>query len=510
MKRILSLVLALAMVCAVLTACGGGSKGDGGQNGTKSTGKETNSITVGIPQDLDSSLDPYQLTAAGTREVLFNVFEGLVKPNASGEFVDAVASEHSISEDGLTYTFTLRDGVVFHNGKTVTTEDVLYSFKTCAATSVEDSLKAALSDVTVTAPDDKTIQIVLPKPSVEFLSYVSSVYIVPNDYKDQATQPVGTGPFKYVSRSVQENVILEKNADYYGTPASLDKVTLRVFEDTTAMVTALRAGTLDLCFRLAVENTKKLPENLTVLEGTQNLVQALYLNNAHAPFDNEDVRKALCYAIDVQAVMDMVDDGHGQRVGSAMYPNFEKYYDPSLENTYSYDPEKAKQMLADAGYPNGFSFTITAPSNYTTHVNTATVILEQLKEVGVTANIKEIEWSTWISDVYLGRNYEATVIGFDAANLTAAAMLERYTSTADKNMFNYKNEEYDKTYAAAAAATDDAEATALYKQCEKILADTAANVYLMDLPLFVAIDKDLTGYQFYPLYVQDLSTLSWK
>ena len=91
-----------------------------------------------------------------------------------------------------------------------------------------------------------------------------------------------------------------------------------------------------------------------------------------------------------------------------------------------------------------------------------------------------------------------------------AAMLERYTSTADKNMFNYKNEEYDKTYAAAAAATDDAEATALYKQCEKILADTAANVYLMDLPLFVAIDKDLTGYQFYPLYVQDLSTLSWK
>ena len=131
MKRILTLAVALVMICTALTACGGGS---GSQGNTNSTGKDSNSITVGIPQDLDSSLDPYQLTAAGTREVLFNVFEGLVKPDSKGEFYDAVASEHSRSDDGLTYTFTLRDGVKFHNGDTVTVEDVLYSFKTCAAT----------------------------------------------------------------------------------------------------------------------------------------------------------------------------------------------------------------------------------------------------------------------------------------------------------------------------------------------------------------------------------------
>ena len=149
------------------------------------------------------------------------------------------------------------------------------------------------------------------------------------------------------------------------------------------------------------------------------------------------------------------------------------------------------------------------PSNYTVHVDTATVIVEQLKAIGVTAKIKEIEWNTWISDVYIGRKYEATVIGFDAANLTAAAMLERYQSKADKNMFNYKNKEYDKTYKAAAAAVDEEEAVALYKQCEKILADTAANGYIMDLPLFVAVRSGLEGYEFYPLYVQDFSTLSW-
>lgn len=507
MKRILSLAVALVMVCTALTACGGGS---GSQGNTNSTGKDSNSITVGIPQDLDSSLDPYQLTAAGTREVLFNVFEGLVKPDSKGEFYDALASEHSISDDGLTYTFTLRDGVKFHNGDTVTTEDVLYSFKTCAATTVDTSLKAALSNVEeVTAPDDKTIQIVLKKASAEFINFVANVYIVPSDYKDQATNPVGTGPFKFVSRAVQENVVLEKFADYWGTPAKLDKITLRIYEDSTAMVTALQSGSIDLCPRITVENAKILPADFQVQEGLSNLVQALYLNNDVEPFNNEKVRQALCYAIDVDAIMDVVNDGKGHRVGSAMYPNFIRYYDESLENTYTYDVKKAKKLLKEAGYENGFTFTITAPSNYTVHVDTATVILEQLKEVGITAKIKEIEWNTWINDVYLGEKYEATVVGFDAANLTAAAMLERYQSKADKNMFNYKNKEYDKTYKEAIAATDEEEATALFKKCEKILADTAPNVFLMDLPLFVAVRDGLEGYEFYPLYVQDFSTLSW-
>lgn len=171
---------------------------------------------MGIAQDLDDSLDPYQMTAAGTREVMFNVFEGLVKPDSDGNYVDAVASEHSVSEDGLTYTFTLREGVVFHNGAPCTADDVLYSFETCAATSVTSAVVEALSAVTDTSVDGNQIAMTLAAPNPDFLSYVASVYIVPKDYADQATQPVGTGPFRYVSRSVQENVILERNTDYYG------------------------------------------------------------------------------------------------------------------------------------------------------------------------------------------------------------------------------------------------------------------------------------------------------
>ena len=436
----------------------------------------------------------------------------MVKADSTGNFNPAVAKDYKVSDDKLTYTFTLRDNVKFHNGADVTVDDILYSFKTCAATAVETSLVEALSNIeSIKASDDNTSLVIqLKKPSAEFLSYLAYVYISPKDYKDGKTQPIGTGPFKFVSRSVQENVILEKNADYYGTPAQVDKVTYQIYEDETARVAAMDAGSIDICVHMSVDNIKNLSDQYNVLEGTMNLVQALYLNNKVKPFDNEKVRQALCYAVDVQSILDLTEDGHGTKVGSAMYPAFTKYFDASLSDTYTHDVDKAKELLKEAGYENGFAFTIKVPSNYTPHVKTAEVLVEQLAAVGVTAKIQQVDWSTWLSDVYSDRNYEATVVGFDAATLTASAMLQRYTSTSDKNMFNYSNAEYDKVYAQADAATDDAEATKLYKQCEKILADSAANVYIQDLAEFVAIKKNLDGYNFYPMYVMDMSTVHYK
>ena len=514
MKRILALLLAAAVMVGTLCACGGTTSGSNSTASDETSSFKAdahdNSITVGIAQDLDESLDPYTITAAGTREVLFNVYEGLVKADSDGNFNAAVAEDYTISEDQLTYTFKLRDGVKFHNGETVTVDDVLYSFDTCAATSVETSLVEALSNIdSIKATDDSTVVIKLKSASAEFISYLAYVYITPKDYADNKTQPIGTGPFKFQSRSVQENVILEKNADYYGTPAYLDKVTYKIYEDATAMMAALDAGSIDVCAHLSVENIANLDDNYNVLEGTMNLVQALYLNNSKKPFDDERVRQALCYAVDVDSILELTEDGHGTKVGSAMYPSFTKYFDESLSDLYGCDTEKAKSLLKEAGYGDGFTFTIKVPSNYTPHVKTAEVLVQQLAAVGVTAKIQQVDWSTWLNDVYTNRDYEATVVGFDAATLTAAAMLQRYTSDSDKNMFNYSNEEYDKVYKQAEASTDDAEATKLYKQCEKILAETAANVYIQDLAEFVDINKNLDGYKFYPMYVMDMFTIHY-
>ena len=509
-KHPIALLLLAAAMATALCACGGPQSNGSGSDDANTSRADSNELAVGIAQDLGDSLDPYQMTAAGTREILFNVYEGLYKPTSSGDFVPAVAEECVVSDDGLTYTFTLRDGVLFHNGTAVEAADVVYSFNTCAATTIDTSLAAALSDVAaVTAEDEKTVSVTLNSPNSDFLAYVTSVYIVPDDYTEQATAPVGTGPFRYVSRSVQENVVLEKFSDYWGEGAKVDRVTLKIYEDSTTLMTALNSGAVDLVMHLTVAQTQNLSDQYTVLEGTMNLVQALYLNNAEKPFDDVRVRQALCYAVDVDSILELTADGHGTKLGSSMYPAFTKYFDDSLTDYYSYDPEKAKTLLAEAGYPNGFAMTITVPSNYTPHVDVAQVLVEQLAAVGITAQLQEVEWNTWLQDVYQNRKFQSTVVGFDASTLTANAMLQRWMSDSDKNMINFSDAQYDQVMSEANATTDDADRTALYLQAEKILTEQAANVYLQDLADMVAIHKNLTGFQFYPLYVLDLSGISW-
>ena len=509
-KQTIALLLSAAVMTMALSACGGPKSNGSGSDDANTSRADNNEIAVGISQDLGDSLDPYQMTAAGTREILFNVYEGLYKPTSSGDFEPALAESYAVSEDGRVYTFTIRQGVLFHNETPMDVNDVVYSFNTCAATSVDSSLGAALSNVaSVEAANENTVVVTLKEPDSDFLAYVASVYIVPDDYSDQATAPVGTGPFKYVSRSVQENLVLEKFDGYWGEGAKVDRVTFMIYENSSALMTALNGGAVDLAMHLTVSQTQNLDERYNVLEGTMNLVQALYLNNAVAPFDDVRVRQALCYAIDRDAILELTADGHGTKVGSSMYPAFTKYFDDSLTDYYTYDPEKAKELLTEAGYPNGFTMTITVPSNYTPHVDTAQVLVEQLGAVGITVEIEEVEWNTWLQRTYTERDFQSTVVGFDAANLTANALLQRWTSDSEKNMINFSNAEYDSVMAQANATTDDAARTALFKQAERILTEEAANVYIQDLADMVAINKNLTGFEFYPLYVLDLSNIAY-
>lgn len=510
-KKLLALFLALVMVGAVLPGCGDGSKDPGGQGNNGKTGEPVKGgeITVGIAQDLDDSLDPHQTVAAGTREVLFNIFEGLVKPNSDGEMIPAVAEKYTLSEDGTTYTFTLREGVKFHNGQTVTAEDVVYSINRCAAVpeGQEKPLVAAFSAVkSVEALDEKTVAVTIAQRDLEFISYMTAA-IIPADYENQDTAPVGTGPFKFVSRTPQQDFVMERFEDYWGAPAWLDKVTYKICENADALVMNLNGGSIDLCAHLTSAQASQLNQNFQVLEGTMNLVQAIYLNNQAKPFDNQLVRQALCYAIDRQGIMDMVADGHGTAVGSSIYPAFTKYFLPELVDKYPHDVAKAKELLAQAGYPDGFDMTISVPNNYQPHMDTAEVVAEQLREAGINVTIQPVEWSTWLDTIYNGRQFQATVVGVDAANMTARAMLERFTSDYGKNFINYNNPAYDALFQQAINAKDEAAQTDLYKQMETMLADTAANVYIQDLCDLVAMRQDLGGLKFYPIYVLDLSTV---
>ena len=512
-KRLLALLLLTGLLSAALTGCGGGSTeqaSEDGQTADGSTGAraQANEIVVGIAQDLDESLDPHLAVAAGTKEVMFNVFEGLVKPTPEGELIPAVADHYEISEDQTTYTFTLREGVQFHNGDPVEMRDVVYSIERCADDSEGTPLIPALSAISSMDADSTTLTITLDQPDSEFLSYLT-LAILPEDYPDQATAPVGTGPFKFVSRTAQDSIVLERFDGYWGTPAQLDKVTFRIIENADSLVMSLQSGAIDMFAHLTSTQVAQLGDDFQVLEGTMNLVQALYLNNAVEPFNNELVRQALCYAVDKQQIIDLAFDGYGSPIGSSMYPAFQKYFVEDLTDYYSYDPDRARELLAEAGYPDGFSVTITVPSNYQPHIDTATVLVEQLRAVGITAEIQPVDWGTWVDETYTNRQFQSTVIGVDASNMTARALLERFVSTADDNFINYQNADYDALFQQAQAAADDAEQTELYKQMERNLTEHAANVYIQDLADLVVLRNGLEGYQFYPIYVMDLSTVHY-
>ena len=508
MKRKLLLTLLLFSVMTALCACNGGTdKGDTPgdiSSGTPAMGGE---IVVGITQDLDS-LDPHIAVAAGTDEVLFNIFEGLVKPDKDGNFVEAVAEKYVISEDAMAYTFTLRENAKFHNGKVVTVNDVVYSLKRCAGLlDVQDPnvlVNSALSKSIeeIVAADDRTVVLNLKAANTELLPYLTCA-IIPCDYDKQATSPVGTGPFKFVSYSPLESFVIEKNPDYYGTPAYLDKVTFKIYASSDAAFLELMAGKIHVFPYLTEEQAAQLSQKYSIEVGTMNLVQAMFLNNAVAPFDDVRVRQAFCHAVNRQEILDMLSGGRGTIINSGMTPGLASYYNDSVAG-YEYDVEKAKQLLADAGYANGLEVTLTVPSNYQYHMDTAQIILEQLKKVGVTAKIEPVEWATWLSDVYKGRDYQATVVGLDF-NLAPSDVVKRYNSTANNNFVNYNNASYDETFAKALASIDEQEKQSAYKDLQRFLYEDAASVYIQDPALLTAVSKELSGYVFYPVYVQDMS-----
>ena len=500
MKRIKSIVLfCLLTLTTVLCAC------------TDGKNKASDSITIGIAQDIDDSLDPHKMVAAGTKEIFFNVFEGLVKPDSDGNIVPAVAESVEVSEDKLTYTFKLRKGIKFHDGSAVTIEDVKYSVDKFAGRNGEEPRTSAFLNISeVNVLTDDTIEIKLNNPDSDFLSYLASVEaaIIPKSNANLDTVAIGTGPYKYVSRIPLQNVVFEKFDDYWGEKADIKNVTFKICTNADTIAMELEGGTIDMCVHLTNGQRLQLDkERFDVYEGTMNLVQALYLNHEYEPFKDENVRKAMNYVTDSKEVMDYVSNGAGEAIGTSVYPNFGKYFDETLVDTYATDVEKAKECMAKSAYPDGFDMTITVPKNYDQHVDTALVLKNELELIGINVTIETVDWDTWLSDVYMGRKYQSTVIGVDAANLSANALLARFRSDADNNFTNYNNPKYDEVFDKANAASTDEEATKYFKECAKILNEDAANVYIQDLPDFVALNKNYEGYVFYPLYVMDIAKI---
>ena len=492
-------VITASAVCLMLSGLAGC---------TKKSSDVNNNAVVGITQE-PGIFDPHTVVAAGDEEIIFNVYEGLYKYDYEGNLNPCLATDVEISADASVYTFTIRDGVKFHDGSDLDAGDIVYSLKRAAGllntqdgTALVSELDS-IKDVAIAA--DGRVEVTLESPNSELLCYFTTG-IIPEGYDNCQKAPVGTGPFKFESYTPGQSVVLVKNEDYWvhGLPY-LDKVTFKVCADMDAGLTELAAGSIDIFPYLTPDRVNQLDSTkFNVLSNGSNMVQIFALNNSVEPLNDLKVRQAINYAVNRKDIISVTMDGTSVELTTAMSPAMGSYYDSSLDGTFDQDLEKAKSLMAEAGYENGFDLTCTVPSNYLIHVNTAVELASELKAIGINLEIKQVDWATWLDQVYKGRQYETTVIALTSA-YAPYDVLERYQSSDDGNFINYSNSEVDALMAQIPLISDVNERTELYHQVLGLLTADACSVYLQDPTTITAVSTRLEGYHVYPMYVQDMS-----
>lgn len=497
-RKYFSKILAGALVFTMAFSMAACNK-EQGETNTELYGGEA---VVGITQE-PMIFDPHTAVAAGDKEILFNVYEGLYKYDSTGTLNPCLATDVSISEDATTYTFTLREGVTFHNGETLDAADVVYSLNRAS------ELMSGLSSIaSVTDNGDNTVTVTLDAPNSEMLSYFTAAIIPENSGDTIADTRIGTGPFKFESYEEGIGIVLTRNENYWNPELPyLDQVTFKVCADMDAGFLELQSGTIDIFPYLTADKSSQLDASqFEVLSLGSNMVQGLFLNNTVAPFDDVRVRQALNYAVDRNEIIDLLMDGEGLPLTTAMSPVMGEAYDTSLDGTYDLDLDRASELLAEAGYADGFDMTITVPSNYLIHVNTAVAIADQLSQIGINATIEQVDWATWLDRVYQGRDYQSTIIAL-TSDYSAFDVIRRYASDAEGDFINYSNPEVDALIAQIPLTPDQADRNELYHQLLGYITEDAASVYIQDPYSTCAVSNRVTGYELYPMYVQDMSTV---
>lgn len=473
--------------------------------------QEGGQIKVGITQEPDF-LDPHLAVAAGTKEILFNIFQGLVRLTPKGEFEPCLATSWEAEEDGLAYRFYIREGVKFHNGQEMGLDDVVYSLQRAAGLGGQQRLVYELRDITAVEADPATNSVLVRQKTVnpDLISLLTTA-IIPAGYKEQASEPIGTGPFKFKSYTPQVSLVLEHFPDYWeaGKP-HLDQVTFQIYGDMDAAYLELMAGQIDIFPYLTAEKAESLKDKYQVVSGGANMLQLLAFNNDREPLDNPLVREAINLALDRDQLVHMIMGEYGRPVVSGMTPSMGPYYNADLLASYKPDPEAAKAKLAEAGYPDGLELTVTAPANYLIHVDTANLIASQLDKVGIKLKIKTVEWGTWLEQVYAGRNYQMTIIALTYDYFTPSDVLNRYMQDSQDNFINYKSDRYDGLAQEAGTEVDEAKREQVYQEMQALLLADNASAFLQEPFNVTAVKKGLTGYVQYPAYVLDMSTVAFE
>lgn len=451
-------------------------------------------------------LDPSATTAtAATSIVHNNVLEGLVKVDRNGNLVPGLAESWTVSPDATEYVFRLRRGVRFHNGQPFTSADVKAKFEVARDPNSGHTNRLYYSNIaSIETPDDYTVVFRMSAPDAEFLYNLArpDSVIPPAGYGEaQRTHPIGTGPFRFVEWVRGSHVRLERFDDYYrpGLPY-LDSVTFRFISDPNAQVAALLAGDIDaIGGAVTAEQAFRVQQapGFKVIEGPSTSTVVLAMNNSRPPLNDVRVRRAINHAINKEEVMVGAEFGFGQVIGSHMTPA-EPYY-ADMTGMYPYDPARARQLLAEAGYPNGFRLTLSLPSAYTYAVRAGEIMAEQLSRVGIQVDIELVEWATWLSRIFGQADYDLTVIGHaEPMDINIYANPNYY--------FRYDSPEARALLAEARSTGSEEGRRDVYRRLQEHIARDAVNVWVYARPYFILSRADIYGWwEKLPMVITDVT-----
>ena len=465
------------------------------------------SITVAIQLE-PPNLDPTGGAAQAIDSVLYaNVFEGLTRFMADGAVVPGLAESWDISEDGLTYTFHLHDGVTFHDGTTMDAEDVKFSLDRARAEDSINAQKALFAGITdVTVVDPLTVAVTLDKPNGMFLfnmAWGDAVIVNPEAIADIATNPIGTGPFTFTDWAQGDRIDLTRNPNYWGSAPALQSATFRFIADPTAAFAAVMAEDVDAFIGFpAPENLPQFEADprFQVLDGNTEGETILSINNKMPPFDDVRVRAAVAHAIDRQAIIDGAMFGYGTPIGTHFAPHNPDYLD--LLSNSAYDPELAQKLLADAGYPDGFTTTLKLPPpSYARRGGE--IIASQLRTVGIETEITNLEWAQWIEEVFTNKDFGLSIVSHtEPMDIGIYANPDYY--------FQYDNPSLRAVMTQLERTSDPAGRSALLKAAQRIIADDYVNGYLFELAIATVAKAEIQGlWVNQPTAAVDLTGVSW-
>jgi peptide/nickel transport system substrate-binding protein len=449
-------------------------------------------------------LDPTANTAAAIDRVVYaNLFEGLVKVNSNGDLIPGLATKWQVSADGKVYTFKIREGVKFHNGEPFNAQVARWNLeRAIAETTVNPHPEYFRGIAKMETPDDYTLVLTLKDVDALFLIHMAegdAVMLPMKGYEEAKSNPVGTGPFKFVKWVRGDRVDMERFDGYWNPKLPyLDKLTIKFIGDASAQIAALKAGDIDVIgYILAPEMAKEMEKDprFKVYAGTTTAEVIMSTNNKAKPFDNKLVRQAMAHAIDRKAVVDLVMFGYGTPIGSHWSPSTPYFVD--LTGKFPYDPKKAKQLLEQAGYPNGFEATIKLPAIYSYSKRAGEVIADMLAQVEIKLKIEIVEWGQWIERIFKKKEYELTMIGHSEAwDIGIYANPEYY--------FQYDSQEFRDAYASALKAPNEEEKAKWFGRCQEIIAEDAVNGYLFSASGLPTMKANVMGWwENYPTIALD-------